>query len=98
MVEMAALELGGRNIRANAVAPGYIDTALGSGAEGQALCEAFTALGRFGTVEDVVGVFGFLVSDAARYITGQTIKVDGGWDCGPTQQLLEQVIGNAHVN
>ena len=97
MVEMSALELGNRGIRVNAVSPGYIDTALGSGDEGRRLCEAFTALGRFGTVEDVAGVFHFLASDDSRYISGQVIKVDGGWACGPAPQLLERVIGTPRV-
>ena len=46
MTEMAALEMGSRGIRVNTVCPGYTVTALGSGEEGEKLCEAFTALGR----------------------------------------------------
>ena len=98
MTEMSALELGARGIRVNAVCPGYIDTALGSGDEGRALSRAFTALGRAGTTEDVAGVFLFLASDASRYISGESLRVDGGWHCGPTPQLLEQVIGAANVS
>jgi len=95
MTETAALELGGRGIRVNAVCPGYTATALGSGDEGQLLCEAFTALGRVAEVDDMVGVYAFLASDASRYITGQSLKVDGGWSCGPTERLLEIVTGSA---
>ena len=98
MTEMSALELGKRNIRVNSVCPGYIETAMGSGEEGRKLCETFTALGRIGSVRDVVGVFHFLASDASRYMTGQSLKVDGGWHCGPTEQLLELVIGDSHVS
>ena len=98
MTEMAALELGERGIRVNTICPGYIDTALGSGEEGAKLCKAFTALGRFGTTGDVAGVFVFLASEASRYMTGQALKVDGGWSCGPTSQLLSLVIGGDHVN
>ena len=98
LTEMAALELGRRGIRVNAVCPGYVDTALGSGDEGRALCEAFTALGRFATTDDVVGVFHFLAADESRYITGQAINVDGGWSCGPTSQLLEKIIGSDQVS
>ena len=95
MTEMSALELGARGIRVNCVCPGYTATALGSGEEGQKLCEAFTALGRVATVNDMAGVYVFLASDASAYMTGQSLKVDGGWDCGPTERLLELVTGDA---
>jgi NAD(P)-dependent dehydrogenase (short-subunit alcohol dehydrogenase family) len=95
MTEMSALELGARNIRVNCVCPGYTTTALGSGEEGAKICEAFTALGRVATVDDMAGVYVFLASDAAAYMTGQSLKVDGGWDCGPTEKLLELVTGSA---
>lgn len=95
MTEMAALELGGRGIRVNAVCPGYTDTALGSGEQGRQLCEVFTALGRAAIVDDLVGAYVFLASDASRYITGQSLKVDGGWSSGPTERLLEIVIGSS---
>jgi len=95
MTEMSALELGARGIRVNCVCPGYTATALGSGEEGQKLCEAFTALGRVATVHDMAGVYVFLASDASSYMTGQSLKVDGGWDCGPTQKLLELVTGDS---
>lgn len=95
MTEMSALELGTRGIRVNCVCPGYTATALGSGEEGRKLCEAFTALGRVATVDDMAGVYVFLASDASSYMTGQSLKVDGGWDCGPTEKLLELVTGDA---
>jgi NAD(P)-dependent dehydrogenase (short-subunit alcohol dehydrogenase family) len=95
MTEMAALELGARGIRVNCVCPGYTATALGSGEEGQKLCEAFTALGRVATVDDMAGVYVFLASEASAYMTGQSLKVDGGWDCGPTEKLLQLVTGDA---
>lgn len=95
MTEMSALELGARGIRVNCVCPGYTATALGSGEEGQKLCEAFTALGRVATVDDMAGVYVFLASDASAYMTGQSLKVDGGWDCGPTENLLKLVTGDA---
>ena len=97
MVETAALELGRRGIRVNAICPGYTATAMGSGEEGQKLCEAFTALGRVAEVEDMVGVFLFLASDASRYMTGQALQVDGGWNCGPTEALLEIITGSAEA-
>ena len=94
MTEMAALELGSRGIRVNAVCPGYTATALGSGEEGEKLCEAFTALGRVATVDDMAGVYVFLASPASAYMTGEALKVDGGWHCGPTSRLLEMVTGS----
>lgn len=98
MTEMAALELGPRAIRVNAVSPGYVNTAMGSGDEGRKLSEAFTALGRFATTDDLIGIYHFLASDESSYITGQTIKVDGGWSCGPSGQLLAKIIGSDTVS
>jgi 3-oxoacyl-[acyl-carrier protein] reductase len=75
-----AKELGSRNIRVNAVAPGLIETAMTEkmpGAAKEALIQQ-TALGRAGTPQDVAGVVAFLCSDAAAYVTGQTVVVDGG--------------------
>ena len=75
-----AKELGSRNIRVNAVAPGLIETAMTQkmpdGARDLLLKQA--ALGRAGTPEDVSGAVAFLCSDAAGYITGQTLVIDGG--------------------
>jgi 3-oxoacyl-[acyl-carrier protein] reductase len=75
-----AKELGSRNVRVNAVAPGLIETAM-TAEMPDAARAAFLgglALGRPGTPDDVAGVVTFLTSDAARYVTGQTIVVDGG--------------------
>ena len=94
MTEMSALELGARGIRVNCICPGYTATALGSSEDGRKICEAFTALGRVASVDDMAGVFVFLASDASSYMTGQSLKVDGGWECGPTEKLLELVTGH----
>lgn len=80
LCKSAAKELGSRNIRVNAVAPGLIETAMTEKMP-EAMRETLirqAALGRAGTPEDVSGVVSFLCSDASGYITGQTIVVDGG--------------------
>jgi 3-oxoacyl-[acyl-carrier protein] reductase len=75
-----ARELGSRGVRANVVAPGYIDTRLT-----QTLAEELketmltnTPLGRFGEPEDVARAVRFLCSDEASFITGEVLLVDGG--------------------
>ena len=80
LAKSLAKELGSRNIRVNAVAPGFIETAMTEKMP-DAAREYFlksTALGRAGKPEDVSGAVSFLCSDAAGYITGQTLVVDGG--------------------
>jgi 3-oxoacyl-[acyl-carrier protein] reductase len=81
LAKSVAKELGSRNVRVNAVAPGLIETAMTESLPDQARAHflATIPLGRSGTPEDVSGVVTFLCSDAARYVTGQTIVVDGGF-------------------
>jgi 3-oxoacyl-[acyl-carrier protein] reductase len=80
LTRSAAKELGGRGIRVNAVAPGFIATDMLDTLDeaGRAERIADTALGRLGTAEDVADVISFLISDQARFVTGQVIGVDGG--------------------
>ena len=75
-----ARELGGRGVRANVVAPGYIQSRLTDeiSEEMRSLMLRNTPLGRFGAAEDVAGAVRFLCSDAAAYITGEVLLVDGG--------------------
>ncbi len=81
LTKSLAKEIGSRNVRVNAVAPGLIETAMiaemPEAARAHYLSEI--ALGRPGSPDDVAGVVSFLCSDAARYVTGQTIVVDGGY-------------------
>ncbi len=75
-----ARELGGRGVRANVVAPGYISTRLTEviPEELKNVMLANTPLGRFGDPADVAGAVRFLVSDEAAFVTGEVLLVDGG--------------------
>ena len=79
-----ARELGSRGITANVVAPGFIETDM-TAALGEDLVKKYgeqIPLGRMGTVEDIAGTVEFLAGDAAGYITGAVIPVDGGLGMG----------------
>lgn len=80
MTKSMARELGSRNIRVNAIAPGFVETAMTASLP-EAVKEAGIAqipLGRFATPEEVANAVCFLASDLATYITGQVLHVDGG--------------------
>jgi NAD(P)-dependent dehydrogenase (short-subunit alcohol dehydrogenase family) len=78
-----ALDYGRLGIRVNSIAPGYIKTNMTGDSwnniEKRKKRESRTMLGRWGTPEDIASTALFLASDASKYITGQTIYVDGGW-------------------
>ncbi len=75
-----AREIGSRNITVNVVAPGFIETdmtdQLGSGVAEEVVQRV--ALGRLGQPEEIAAAVGYLASDDAAYVTGQTLVVDGG--------------------
>lgn len=80
LAKSVAKEVGSRGITVNVVAPGFIETDLTDDLSEEIKREAreSTSLGRFGQPSEVAGVIGFLASEAASYITGQVISVDGG--------------------
>lgn len=76
-----AKELGSRNIRCNAIAPGFVETDMTSYLKEGEAAEKYKAsipLGKFATAEDIANTALFLASDMGSYITGQTISVCGG--------------------
>jgi NAD(P)-dependent dehydrogenase (short-subunit alcohol dehydrogenase family) len=83
MVPSLASELAEYNIRVNAVAPGTIDTEMTRSCMPDEASVAAAMqkipLGKFGQPEDIAAACVFLCSEEARYITGQTLVVDGGW-------------------
>ena len=84
MTKTLAIEWARNGIRVNGIAPGYVHTALTQELieTGRLDAEALnrrTPMGRFGTPEEVADLAVFLASDQARFITGQTVGVDGGW-------------------
>lgn len=76
-----AKELGSRNVRCNAIAPGFVETDMTSYLKEGEQADKYKAgipLGKFGTAEDIANVSLFLASELSSYVTGQVISVDGG--------------------
>jgi NAD(P)-dependent dehydrogenase (short-subunit alcohol dehydrogenase family) len=82
LVRNLAMEWGRKGIRVNALAPGVIQTefarALWDNPQARKRIEALNCVGRLGVPEDVAGAALFLASDASRFVTGQTLVIDGG--------------------
>jgi NAD(P)-dependent dehydrogenase (short-subunit alcohol dehydrogenase family) len=96
LTKSAAKEYGVKGIRVNAICPGRIDTPMARNASAIAAAGAsgppptntgfqgkfdFIALRREGQAEEVAKLIAFLLSEESSYITGQTISIDGGWNC-----------------
>ena len=83
LAKALAVDVGEKKIRVNAIAPGYVRTAMTEASHAdparREARSAHTILGRWGTPDDIVGAAIFLASDASAYITAQDIFVDGGW-------------------
>ncbi len=78
-----AREVGRRGITVNSIAPGYMETEMSAGLNNDQFQQIVrrTPLGRLATVQDIVPMVGFLLSDGAAMITGQTLTIDGGITC-----------------
>ncbi len=84
MTKVMSLDLADHGIRVNAVAPGYIRTDLiqelvDSGKLDESTIEGRVPLGEFGLGDDIASAVAWVASSEARYVTGETIAVDGGW-------------------
>jgi NAD(P)-dependent dehydrogenase (short-subunit alcohol dehydrogenase family) len=83
LTRQQAAELGNLGIRVNAVAPGPVDTAMAKKVHTRDIRADYhdaIPLNRYGTEEEIAEVVAFLCSDAASYVNGQTLAVDGGFD------------------
>jgi NAD(P)-dependent dehydrogenase (short-subunit alcohol dehydrogenase family) len=89
LARSAAIDLGPRGIRVNAVQPGPVWTDLNAMPE--ELLRITAPLGRKGMVEDLTGLYVYLASDESSYMTGQALTVDGGITAGYSQALLGAV-------
>lgn len=83
MTKQHAVELGILGVRVNVIAPGPVDTEMAKLVHSVAIRSDYydaIPLGRYGTTDEMAEVVGFLCSDAARFVNGQVLAVDGGFD------------------
>ena len=83
LARVLALEWASRGVRVNILAPGYVETDLTAGIRAnpalRLTIEAATPLGRMATPDEIAAAAVFLASDAASYMTGTSLVLDGGW-------------------
>ena len=91
LTKSASLEFASRGIRVNAISPGPIKSEIWEGEDPIELSKIVTSLGRIGEASEVATAFHFLASDAASYITGVNLPVDGGFMSGTTVQILDLI-------
>jgi NAD(P)-dependent dehydrogenase (short-subunit alcohol dehydrogenase family) len=85
LTKVLAIEWAKKNIRVNAIAPGYFRTELVQGVIDKGMLslgalEKRTPLGRIGEVKDLLGLAVYLASDESSYMTGSVVNIDGGWE------------------
>ena len=78
LTKSVARELASRGVTCNAVAPGFIQTDMTENIGEDNTLRTMIPLGRMGQPEDIAAAVAFLASDAAAYITGEVLRVDGG--------------------
>jgi len=101
LTRTSAIELGARGIRVNAVCPALIaGTGMmteDDGGPAARFCSALTALGRMGSLDEVVGIYNFLASDTSAFITGQEIRVDGGLTAGRPDTISDAIAKSLEI-
>lgn len=94
----SAMRLGRRGIRVNTVSPGTTLTGMQPADDEEArIARVATCLGRVATPDEIAGVFLFLASDDARYVTATDIRVDGGWIGGLTDRQAQALLSSGAV-
>ncbi|WP_449345009.1 SDR family oxidoreductase, partial [Streptomyces narbonensis] len=90
LTKIGAVELGTAGIRVNSVHPGmtYTPMTASVGIERGEGKYPNTPMGRVGEADEIAGAVVFLLSDAASYVTGAELAVDGGWTTGPTVKYV----------
>ncbi len=94
LTHVAAMELGPRGIRVNAVHPGYIETPMTASAPAafRDANQALTPLGRVGTAEEMAALIVFLMSDECAFMSGAEIAVDGGFSSCASAKALSDAL------
>jgi len=102
LTKQYAVELGNAGVRVNVIAPGPVETEMAKLVHSVAIRSDYVdaiPLGRYGSVEEMANAVGFLCSDAASFINGQVIAVDGGFDAaGVGLPTLRRGAANAQAD
>jgi NAD(P)-dependent dehydrogenase (short-subunit alcohol dehydrogenase family) len=94
LTKTAALEMAPRNIRVNAISPGPVKSEIWEGEDPVEWSELVIPLGRIGEPGEIATVFHFMASDAASYITGANLPVDGGYMSGSSKRVVQLIRGS----